>query len=109
MARQPWRCGHDGALLTGRAHAAVHRAKREAGLADDEEVNIVTLPLNRLQLPGAVRTIAGALAGPPPDDSLVAQIVPHRVRRALGALLTPGAQDRAGRPLALAPFFLDID
>ena len=82
---------------------AIRRAKQEAGLDPDEEVELLVLPETRRALPEAVRTVADALAGGPAPAPLP---IPAGVR-ALVAPLWTATQPRV--PMAILPFALDID
>jgi protease-4 len=86
---------------------AVRLAKRNAGLDEDEEVELVTYPGNRRPLPGLVSLITGALT-PEPSSAGLEVIFPHGVRRAM-ARLAAQSVDPPRQPKALIPFALDVD
>jgi protease IV len=91
----------------GGLNEAIRRAKREASLEVDAPIELVTLPSTRQPLPGFVRTGVQALLGAPESRMPLGDVLPHAFKRAAGALID---QSRNGaRPLALAPFVLDID
>lgn len=82
--------------------AALARAKREAGLAPQVQVELVTLPANREALPDALRKRGEASTG-----AGLAGLLPEDLRSAAAQLLQAGAAAAAGRPLALLPFVVD--
>jgi protease-4 len=84
---------------------AIRRAKQEAGLDPDEEVELVVEPDSRRDLPEAVRTVADALAGLGATPTPAPALPP-----AVGALLGPLWSTTQPRvPMAILPFALDID
>jgi protease-4 len=88
---------------------ALRRAKKEAGLDPNQKIELVTLPPNREPLPDFVRVGLTAVFGEPPQVSHLGDLVPHALRRPLGALLSRGVHRPPEGPLALVPFGLDID
>jgi protease-4 len=88
---------------------AVKRAKKEAGLAPDAKVEIVSLPSNREPLPDVVRTgLAEVLGGTPPPESRLGDLVPHALKPAVAAVISRRLDHSKGA-LAIVPFGLDID
>lgn len=82
--------------------AAVHRVKKEAGLASNDPVELVSLPELRQGLVDAVRYISRE------ENPSTAVLVPEVVRRSVQhwstVFLGPGP-----RPVAVSPLVVDID
>lgn len=85
---------------------AVAKAKGEAGLEADEEVELVHLPDHGLEVPELLRSVSQVLG---PEPATVAPLLPPRVRRILGTLWAVTLGPGAGGVLALSPVLLAGD
>lgn len=90
--------------------AAIHRAKKEAGLHPDEAVDLWVYPDNRSGLPRELRSFSQALGLGSPAASTMAGwlegLLPSGLRTMLMPWLVPGARPEA---MAMLPFVLEFD
>jgi protease-4 len=86
---------------------AIARARRDAGIGEDERVDIISLPTLREALPLGLLASMGVIEKPFAEPWL--RLVPHSVRRSVSAIVGESDAVPAARPLALLPFGLDVD
>jgi protease IV len=84
---------------------ALAKAKSEAGLEVDEEVELINLPERTFKVPDLLRNVTGAEAAP----SLAETFLPPSLRRVVAAAVATTMIGGSGRTLALSPVFLDVD
>jgi protease-4 len=86
---------------------ALRRARLEARLDPNEEVDLVVLPSARPSFPEAVQRLWAAPRSGNAGSELLGALLPHALKRWIALLADPSGLDPA-RPMALLPFTIEL-